>query len=469
VLDVAVAVGREFEFDVVYRAAGLSEMAALDALDELQAAHLITPLDGGLRFRFDHSLTMEVAHLDMGEARLRLLHRRVAQALETLRGHDNRAAGLIAWHFAEGGAPEQAAPYAYQAGQQAVRIAAWAEAIDLFNQALASDSVPRFDVLMALANAHFRLGHVTQSSDIYQQALDMAGEHQECTARLALSESLLPQARFSEAIALLKNFPEPHTPDEMLFAAQAEQLWGTALSLEGAQLTQAAKHLLRGKKYLEQAGTIDPIHVANLDFELGSIAAQQGNLSRATTLYRSALAQAEQSRDPNAPMRIILSHNNLAYHLHLLSDPAAVHYAERGLELAQEHGALALLPYLYSTRGEIALAASNLDMADHYFEQGLERAEQSQNLERLAGLTANRGLVARARQDTNRAVELLTSALEQAEALGTHHLAAQIRLWLVPLLPTDQARILLAEARSIAEKEGRQRLLAEATALESTL
>jgi hypothetical protein len=64
---------------------------------------------------------------------------------------------------------------------------------------------------------------------------------------------------------------------------------------------------------------------------------------------------------------------------------------------------------------------------------------------------------------------LLTSALEQAEALGTHHLAAQIRLWLVPLLPTDQARILLAEARSIAEKEGRQRLLAEAAALESTL
>ena len=61
-LDAAVAMGRVFEFEVVARAAALSENAALDALDELRAARLIEPQgSGGLNYAFDHSLTMEVA------------------------------------------------------------------------------------------------------------------------------------------------------------------------------------------------------------------------------------------------------------------------------------------------------------------------------------------------------------------------------------------------------------------------
>ncbi len=51
--------------------------------------------------------------------------------------------------------------------------------------------------------------------------------------------------------------------------------------------------------------------------------------------------------------------------------------------------------------------------------------------------------------------------MAQADALGTRHLAAQIRLWLAPLLPPAEARARLAEARAIAEQGGRRRLLAE--------
>ncbi|HZY41079.1 MAG TPA: AAA family ATPase, partial [Anaerolineae bacterium] len=63
VLDAAVAAGRVFEFEIVARAAGLSDQAALDALDELRAARLIEPHgEDGLHFKIDHSLTMEVAY-----------------------------------------------------------------------------------------------------------------------------------------------------------------------------------------------------------------------------------------------------------------------------------------------------------------------------------------------------------------------------------------------------------------------
>jgi hypothetical protein len=56
-----------------------------------------------------------------------------------------------------------------------------------------------------------------------------------------------------------------------------------------------------------------------------------------------------------------------------------------------------------------------------------------------------------------------------ADTLGTRHLAAQIRLWLAPLLPPDEARVLLAEARSIAESSGRRLLLEEVVRQEKNL
>ena len=119
VLDVAVAVGREFDLDIVARASGLSESAVLDALDELRATALVAPIGSaegqhnGLRYGFDHTLTMEVAFREIGEARHRLTHRHVAEAIEQLHAHDlDAVAGLLASHFAEGDAPERAAQYA---------------------------------------------------------------------------------------------------------------------------------------------------------------------------------------------------------------------------------------------------------------------------------------------------------------------------------------------------------------------
>lgn len=87
----------------------------------------------------------------------------------------------------------------------------------------------------------------------------------------------------------------------------------------------------------------------------------------------------------------------------------------------------------------------------------------------MAGITANLGLVAARRSDHNAALQHLAAALEQAESLGTHHLVAQICIWLAPLLPPDQERTRLAQARAIAEKSGRRLLLDQVEKLEKDL
>jgi len=463
VVDTAVAVGRDFDFDLVARASGLSEDAALDGLDELLAAGLVHAAGAGTLYRFDHSLTMEVAYREVGEARHRQLHRHVAEAMKLVYRYrpPENLDGLLAFHYAEGNQPERAAPHALRAGEKAVALAAWQQAAAFFQQALLGiEPDERCPVLMRLGLAQARSGKLAQAEETYLQALDAAraaGDHGGIdAARLQLAQTHLLQARFDDVIDQTRAVLEEGLPQNALLA---ELWWGTALSLEGADLEQAAEHLNRAV-YLSRASS-DREALAQVEFELGSLWAQRGDLPQAVDHYRAALRVAEEADTPVLIERRTLAHNNLAYHLLLLGEPGAEEHALRGMRLAQENGLLSLQPYLYSTQGEIALAARDWDAAHSSFTHGLELAQRLGIPERVAGLTANLGLLERERGRHGEALELLSAARAAADEHGLHHLAAQVRIWLAPLLPRADALAQLDEARAIARRGDRQRLLEE--------
>jgi DNA-binding SARP family transcriptional activator len=490
VLDTAVVAGREFEVEVVCLASGLSESAALDALEELRSLGLIIP-EGNTRFTFDHSLTMEVAYREVGELRHRLLHRRIAEAIENVyRNRLDDVAGQLVRHFVDGGASQRAAPYAFLAGQQAARLAAWNEAVAFYDIALSGIgntedqiSIPRhghshrLSILTAQGEAHRNAGHYAQASEVLHQAVELAARQPQGEINeeghvwlddvyLALALTLLPLARFDEAIAVAQKLRASGRPESILMG---ELTWGTALSIEGRDLQEARQHLQQAEEMWQKCGKTDLAILAQVKFELGSVAAQQGALDQAIAYYRESLQAALQTSSEPGLERTILAYNNLAYHLSLLGDPQAEGYARQGLALAQEKGVLGYQPFLYSTLGEIALAGGVTDKAEQLFFTGLELAERLSIAERVAGLTANLGLVAMRRGQNELAIQRLSQALEQADKLGTHHLSTQIRIWLAPLLPPEVARQRLAEARLTAETSGRQRLLDEITRLDEDL
>ncbi|MCC6190733.1 MAG: AAA family ATPase [Anaerolineales bacterium] len=494
VLDAGVAAGREFAFEVVYRAAGLSESAALDALDELRAAGLIdaAAAPGGAEvgrsldlpqltyLTFDHSLTMEVAYREVGEPRHRRLHRRVAEALEQVYGRQrlDAVAGVVAWHFAEGNELERAAPYARRAGQLAARLAAWTEAAAFFEQALqATESArQRLDLAQQLGEVYLNAGDANRASEVLRLALTLArdeGDDAQVEAvQLLMAQVQLYQARYGEVRGLARQVLAGTASADR--AATAEFLIGTADSLEGADLASASQHLRAALERLREAaarGEADPGRRARVVFELGGVAAQLGDLPAAVAQYREAIEIADYSGYPGAQPYRILARNNLAYHLHLLSpgDPDARAQAEAGLQLAQAQGQFPLMSYLHSTLGEIALARGDPQAAERHFNEGLALARRLAMPERVAGLTANLGLVALARGESTLALYRLSAAMAQADAVGTRHLAAQIRLWLAPLLPAAEARERLAEVRAFAESGGRVRLLAEVEAMAARL
>ncbi|HEX9616184.1 MAG TPA: hypothetical protein VGA03_02120, partial [Anaerolineales bacterium] len=324
------------------------------------------------------------------------------------------------------------------------------------------------EIYEALGEAYFLEGDNLHAIEAFQRAVNLAEQRRDTagveTAKLALARTLLSQARFDEAITLAH---QVRISTDLERALQAEMLWGTALSLEGADLEGAAEHLQKAGSF--QNAQENPLYRSQIQFDLGSIAAQQGDLPKAISLYKEALQAAQEAPPELGSSLHILACNNLAYHLLLAGGPAAREYAEAGMALAVEKGAIGLQPYLFSTLGEISLAEDDLDSAERYFSEGLALAERITFPERIAGLTANLGLVAQRRGQLDLAIHRLSMAQVRADTLGTRHLAAQIRLWLAPLLPMVEAHVLLAEARAIAENSGRRLLLEEVNRLEKSL
>jgi DNA-binding SARP family transcriptional activator len=476
-LHIAAIIGREFDFELAKKVASFSETDTLDAVEELQAAHLIKPLPDD-KFTFDHSLTMQVSLSDMNETRRRFLHRRTAEALEAIYQKDlNPITGLIAHHFMDGNVPDRAKFYALRAGQLAANLAAWVEALAFYKQALAleSDDMERARIFLAMGTAHIYKGDFALASEDFRSALELAEASQNLPlleeAHLGLIRSFFPhQARFTEAVETSKKLLESGPPQ---LAVCAEFVLGTSLAIDSAHPVEAEYHLREAERLLRDQGGIFDTKVTDIQikYQLGAVLGQQGRNEEAFASYREVLDLMERGEGTLDPMAMgnIMLYNHLAYYAHLLGDASAVMYAQTGIKLARERGSLSLLPFLYSTSGEIALANGDLDAAEKYFRDGLTLAEQTPLLVAVAGLTANLGLVAKARGQSAVAREQLQKALVLVQPLGNHHLEVRIRIWLAPLLAAEDARTSLNSARVLAEQGGLKGLLEEIRKLEKDL
>jgi tetratricopeptide (TPR) repeat protein len=474
ILHVSAVIGREFDFELVRQVSSFSEADTLDAIEELQAAHLIDSLPDD-KFAFDHSLTMEVSLNDMNEARRHLIHRHVAETLESIYQNDlDPVSGLITGHFLSGNLPDRAKAYAFRAGGFAANLAAWGEAITFYKQTLSleSDDTERARIFVAMGMARFHKGDFALASKDYRSALELIQTSHNWSlledAYLGLSLSLYPQARFAEAIEMAAKL-RTSGPSEL--ALCAEFIWGASLDVESARPAEAERHLREAERlFLEPHRTFGTkVTLAQIKYSLAGVFGQQGQTRKAVEQFREVLDMLERGEGTLDTLRNIMAYNNLAYYLHLLGDASAMEYIREGIALAKERGSLSHLPYLYSTSGEIALADGDLDAAEKYFNDGLTLAEQIPFPERIAGLTANLGLVARERGDIDLARERLQTALNLVEPLGNRHLEVRIRIGLALLLPLSEARTCLNSARILAQEGGLSGLLDEIGELEKEL
>ncbi len=134
----AATIGREFTLDLLITVGNTDADSAVRALDELWHKRIVRE-HGANSYDFTHDKLREVAYGEISAPQRRMLHRRVAQALEAMPTSDlDSVSGQIASHYERAGMIEQALPYYQRAAAVAQRVYANEDAISLLSRSLKS-------------------------------------------------------------------------------------------------------------------------------------------------------------------------------------------------------------------------------------------------------------------------------------------------------------------------------------------
>ena len=136
-VETAAVIGRSFGFDTVRATSGRSDEETVDGLEGLVTHGLVREAPGPEpAYDFTHQKLRALVYDEVGPARRRLLHRRVAEALARRERGDDGAA-LIAQHLRLGGDAGGAAREHRRAGEHAASLLAHANALEHLEAALA--------------------------------------------------------------------------------------------------------------------------------------------------------------------------------------------------------------------------------------------------------------------------------------------------------------------------------------------
>jgi class 3 adenylate cyclase len=184
-LTVASAMPAGFSWEVLRATTEGEESALLDALEEALAARLIRERAQAAGYEFTHALIRQTLYEELSAPRRVLLHRQIGERLEALYVRDpGPHLAELAHHFfqaAPGGDVDKAVDYAVRAGERAVSVAAFEEAVGHYDRALQALELARGGnperecrVLLALAEVHSRVGGLDAARVAAGRAAELA-------------------------------------------------------------------------------------------------------------------------------------------------------------------------------------------------------------------------------------------------------------------------------------------------------
>ncbi|MBA2440431.1 MAG: hypothetical protein H0V50_07135, partial [Thermoleophilaceae bacterium] len=202
----AAVIGRNFDVDVLARAAGTPEDDIVDVLDAASRAALVFELaDEPGQYGFSHALVQHMLYDDLGLSRRARTHLKVAEAIEGLSGtrSDSRN-GELARHWANAPQPanlakaveasRRAADAALSALAPADALRHYSHAVDLLARSAEPDPLLAIDLNVGLGTAQRQTGDPAYRATLLgasRQAADRADAGRLASAALAYSQANL--------------------------------------------------------------------------------------------------------------------------------------------------------------------------------------------------------------------------------------------------------------------------------------
>jgi DNA-binding SARP family transcriptional activator len=185
-LTLASVLGREFDLEALEQASQSPEEELLELLDEAFAARVLAEAPGTVgRMRFSHARVRDALYNDLSTARRAQLHFRIGNALEELYGADPEPhLAELAHHFflaGPGGDVEKAVGYTRRAGDRAVALLAYEEAVREYGLALraferreSKDNREKCELHLALGHALAKAGSTPEAKESFLAAAELA-------------------------------------------------------------------------------------------------------------------------------------------------------------------------------------------------------------------------------------------------------------------------------------------------------
>ena len=436
VLRGAAVVGDPFEPELAAAAAGVSELTALAALDELTRSTLVRQTDTPRRFRFRHPLLRRAVY-ETAPAGWRLRAHELSASALASRG---ATASVRAHHVERCGRKGDRAAVAtlHEAGNEAVHrapesAARWfAGALRLLR-----DDAPteyRVELLLARAGALASCGHFAEGyADLLESLELIPAEAVELQVRLTTAcagmEHLLghhdrAHRRLSAALARLQDVASPEAAALMIELA-VDGVYRMQFAQIEAQATQAldAARLLGNPTLMATAASVRAWGTA-----------LEGFVPAARSYHAEASALVDDLSDQELALRLDSAVHLAGAELYLDLFESAGNHAERVIEVARTTGQPAFIPFAFMVlawvrmlRGELADGAETLDGA-------IEEARLLGNDQSLAGLLLNRSLTALAAGDLELAARAARESVDLTEEMDDGLIPAAATLSLAAAL-----------------------------------
>jgi DNA-binding SARP family transcriptional activator/tetratricopeptide (TPR) repeat protein len=392
--------GDSFELATTEAIAGLAQASAMLALDAALTAGVLVP--DGTRYRFRHDLVRQALVGPVPPHRRAQMHRRIAELLAL---HDAAPAD-IARHWQQGGRPREAVPWLLAAARDAVRLAAFSDALNHLAPLLDADP-GHAEALRLRAEALDAMGDPAALA-AYRLAADAASEaSNEDGAHDLLARAALAQVKQGDprgALVLLQGL-RPTSVDGRLCEALA---YSGAAALGVADPARGTAKAAEARRLALQTGDTAAIVVASW--------AQAAAAHARGELHQSVWADLhETTQVPHLALRVFDGHLCITQRFLYGARPYAdvIAFADALATEARRLGAARGQAFGTTLRGEAAWLSGDLVSARQHLREGarLHRAiggavGEALSLQRLAEVALHEGHRAEARSLVDEALDL---------------------------------------------------------------
>lgn len=307
VLDVAAVLGRRFDFESLFAVLKTPEDELLDAVETLVRRRLLREEAAGV-YDFSHDKVREVAYLEIGATRRRMLHRAVAEMLEAQGEgelHDRDA--RLAEHYERGHVWNKAVHHMALAAQRSLKLFAVREALGWLDRAI------------ELASAHPRALPEAAVLELYEQRGRARAEAGQTAGAVADTRKVIDAAR--------------ERGDR---AKARDALIRLGMTYRRGDDYRAAVECL-GEALDECRALGDERHAADTLYHLGTVMWSNGRNGEATAHHAEAVAICERLELTDL-VAVQAYHGRGEAHFFSLEHTDAIRCYRRSIELARRIG-----------------------------------------------------------------------------------------------------------------------------------